>query len=131
MRAIERAQQLIVRCDGQAQSFEIERHRTLPQQAQHDAFAKGCRRRRDANVDISATRCQADAAILGDLGYMRPACPSWPPIDRHGARSADFFQAARLLTSLMIGVIVLVGALTFFPALLLGPIVQGLTPHLY
>jgi potassium-transporting ATPase potassium-binding subunit len=32
---------------------------------------------------------------------------------------------------LLIGVIVLVGALTFFPALLLGPIVQGLTPHLY
>jgi K+-transporting ATPase ATPase A chain len=32
---------------------------------------------------------------------------------------------------LLVGVIVLVGALTFFPALLLGPIVQGLTPHLY
>ncbi len=31
---------------------------------------------------------------------------------------------------LLIGVIVLVGALTFFPALLLGPIVQGLTGHL-
>jgi K+-transporting ATPase ATPase A chain len=32
---------------------------------------------------------------------------------------------------LLIGVIVLVGALTFLPALLLGPIVQGLTGHLY
>ncbi|MBV9804974.1 MAG: potassium-transporting ATPase subunit A, partial [Solirubrobacterales bacterium] len=32
---------------------------------------------------------------------------------------------------LLIGVIVLVGALTFFPALLLGPVVQGLTNHLY
>jgi potassium-transporting ATPase potassium-binding subunit len=32
---------------------------------------------------------------------------------------------------LLIGVIVLVGALTFFPALLLGPVVQGLTSHLY
>ncbi len=32
---------------------------------------------------------------------------------------------------LLIGVIVIVGALTFFPALLLGPIVQGLTGHLY
>ena len=32
---------------------------------------------------------------------------------------------------LLMGVIVLVGALTFFPALLLGPIVQGLTSHLY
>src|ERR1700722_386890 len=32
---------------------------------------------------------------------------------------------------LLIGVIVLVGALTFFPAILLGPSVQALTPHLY
>jgi potassium-transporting ATPase potassium-binding subunit len=32
---------------------------------------------------------------------------------------------------LLIGVIVLVGALTFFPALLLGPVVQGLTGHLF
>jgi potassium-transporting ATPase potassium-binding subunit len=32
---------------------------------------------------------------------------------------------------LLIGVIVIVGALTFFPALLLGPVVQGLTGHLY
>jgi K+-transporting ATPase ATPase A chain len=32
---------------------------------------------------------------------------------------------------LLIGVIVLIGALTFFPALLLGPLVQGLTTHLY
>jgi K+-transporting ATPase ATPase A chain len=32
---------------------------------------------------------------------------------------------------LLIGVVVLVGALTFFPAMLLGPIVQGLTGHLY
>jgi K+-transporting ATPase ATPase A chain len=32
---------------------------------------------------------------------------------------------------LLFGVVILVGALTFFPALLLGPIVQGLTTHLY
>jgi K+-transporting ATPase ATPase A chain len=32
---------------------------------------------------------------------------------------------------LLIGVIILIGALTFFPALLLGPVVQGLTGHLY
>ena len=32
---------------------------------------------------------------------------------------------------LLIGMIVLVGALTFFPALLLGPVVQGLTDHLF
>ena len=29
------------------------------------------------------------------------------------------------------GVVVLVGALTFLPALLLGPVVQGLTDHLF
>ena len=32
---------------------------------------------------------------------------------------------------LLVFVVVLVGALTFFPALLLGPIVQGLTTHLF
>ncbi len=32
---------------------------------------------------------------------------------------------------LLIAVIILIGALTFFPALLLGPVVQGLTGHLY
>jgi K+-transporting ATPase ATPase A chain len=33
--------------------------------------------------------------------------------------------------ALLIGVVIIVGALTFFPALLLGPIVQGLTPQLF
>jgi len=32
---------------------------------------------------------------------------------------------------LLMGVIILVGALTFFPAILLGPVVQGLTTHLF
>jgi len=32
---------------------------------------------------------------------------------------------------LLLGVVILVGALTFFPALLLGPLVQALTGHLY
>ncbi|MDX6688706.1 MAG: potassium-transporting ATPase potassium-binding subunit, partial [Solirubrobacteraceae bacterium] len=32
---------------------------------------------------------------------------------------------------LLVGVVVLIGALTFFPALLLGPVVQGLTDHLF
>ena len=32
---------------------------------------------------------------------------------------------------LLVGVVVIVGALTFFPALLLGPVVQGLTNHLF
>ena len=33
--------------------------------------------------------------------------------------------------TLLVGVVVIVGALTFFPALLLGPIVQGMTNHLF
>jgi potassium-transporting ATPase potassium-binding subunit len=32
---------------------------------------------------------------------------------------------------LLIGVVILVGALTFFPAILLGPVVQSLTTHLF
>ena len=32
---------------------------------------------------------------------------------------------------LLIGVVVLIGALTFFPALLLGPVVQGMTDRLF
>jgi potassium-transporting ATPase potassium-binding subunit len=34
-------------------------------------------------------------------------------------------------TVLLLGVVVLVGALTFFPALLLGPVVQGMTSRLF
>ena len=33
--------------------------------------------------------------------------------------------------ALLVGVVVLIGALTFFPALLLGPVVQGLTDQLF
>jgi K+-transporting ATPase ATPase A chain len=32
---------------------------------------------------------------------------------------------------LLLGIVVLIGALTFFPALLLGPVVQGLTQQLF
>jgi K+-transporting ATPase ATPase A chain len=32
---------------------------------------------------------------------------------------------------LLVGIVILVGALTFFPALLLGPIVQSLTTRLF
>jgi K+-transporting ATPase ATPase A chain len=34
-------------------------------------------------------------------------------------------------TVLLLGTVVLVGALTFFPALLLGPVVQGMTTRLF
>ena len=46
--------------------------------------------------------------------------------------TANLFEFLNFgIVVLLIGVIVLVGALTFFPALLLGPIVQALTGHLY
>ena len=32
---------------------------------------------------------------------------------------------------LLIGIVILVGALTFFPAILLGPVVQGLSTRLF
>ena len=32
---------------------------------------------------------------------------------------------------LLVGVVVLIGALTFLPALLLGPVVQGMTDRLF
>jgi K+-transporting ATPase ATPase A chain len=32
---------------------------------------------------------------------------------------------------LLVGVVVLIGALTFLPAFLLGPVVQSLTTHLF
>ena len=32
---------------------------------------------------------------------------------------------------LLVGTVVLIGALTFFPALLLGPVVQGMTTQLF
>jgi K+-transporting ATPase ATPase A chain len=32
---------------------------------------------------------------------------------------------------LLVGIVILVGALTFFPAILLGPIVQSLTTRLF
>jgi potassium-transporting ATPase potassium-binding subunit len=60
-------------------------------------------------------------AVAGALAGKRVSPPGL------GTMRTDNFTFAVLL----IGVVVLVGALTFFPALLLGPIVQGLTPHLY
>ena len=60
-------------------------------------------------------------AIAGSLVRKRPA-PAGP-----GTLRTD----SPTFVVLLIGVIVLVGALTFFPAFLLGPVVQSLTGHLY
>src|SRR5205085_2785811 len=60
-------------------------------------------------------------AVAGSLAGKR-VCP--PGLGRMRTDNATFVV-------MLIGVIILVGALTFFPALLLGPMVQGLTGHLY
>ena len=67
--------------------------------------------RRSCSRSRSPARSPASGSAPPGLGTMRTDNPTF--------------------VVLLIGVIVLVGALTFFPALLLGPIVQGLTGHLY
>jgi potassium-transporting ATPase potassium-binding subunit len=49
----------------------------------------------------------------------------------HPFGSGTFRTDTPTFVVLLISVIVIVGALTFFPALLLGPVVQGLTPRLF
>jgi potassium-transporting ATPase potassium-binding subunit len=63
----------------------------------------------------------AAIAVAGSLATKRVA-----PVGR-----GTFRTDTPTFVVLLIGVIVIVGALTFFPALLLGPIVQGLTPQLF
>jgi K+-transporting ATPase ATPase A chain len=63
----------------------------------------------------------AAIAVAGSLATKRVA-----PFGR-----GTFRTDTPTFVVLLIGVVVIVGALTFFPALLLGPIVQGLTPQLF
>jgi K+-transporting ATPase ATPase A chain len=60
-------------------------------------------------------------AVAGSLATKRVA----------PAGAGTFRTDTPTFVFLLIAVVVIVGALTFFPALLLGPIVQGLTPHLF
>jgi K+-transporting ATPase ATPase A chain len=63
----------------------------------------------------------AALAVAGSLASKR----------RSPAGPGTFRTDTPTFVVLLIGVVILVGALTFFPALLLGPIVQGLTPELF
>ncbi len=63
----------------------------------------------------------AALAVAGSLAGKRVA-PAGP---------GTFRTDTPTFVVLLIGVIVIVAALTFFPAFLLGPIVQGLTPQLF
>jgi potassium-transporting ATPase potassium-binding subunit len=63
----------------------------------------------------------AALAVAGSLAGKRVA-----PVG-----AGTFRTDTPTFVGLLIGVVVIVAALTFFPALLLGPIVQGLTPDLF
>ena len=63
----------------------------------------------------------AALAVAGSLAGKRIAPPG----------PGTFRTDTPTFVVLLIGVVIIVGALTFFPALLLGPIVQGLTPELF
>jgi K+-transporting ATPase ATPase A chain len=55
-------------------------------------------------------------AIAGSLAFKKTVPPS----------SATFPTASPLFTALLVGVVIIVGALTFFPALVLGPFLEHL-----
>ena len=63
----------------------------------------------------------AALAVAGSLATKRVA----------PAGAGTFRTDTPTFVFLLVSVIVIVGALTFFPALLLGPVVQGLTPQLF
>ncbi len=63
----------------------------------------------------------AALAVAGSLASKRPA-----PLG-----AGTFRTDTPTFAVLLIGVIVIVAALTFFPAVLLGPVVQGLTTQLF
>ena len=59
----------------------------------------------------------------------RPA--RWPASGSRPAGAGTFRTDSPTFVVLLIGVVVIVAALTFFPAFLLGPVVQGLTDQLF
>ncbi len=63
----------------------------------------------------------AALAVAGSLASKRVA----------PAGAGTFRTDTPTFVFLLVAVVVIVGALTFFPALLLGPVVQGLTPQLF
>ncbi|MGY4356827.1 K+-transporting ATPase A subunit [Bradyrhizobium sp. i1.7.7] len=50
----------------------------------------------------------------------------WPPRSRSRRRRGTFPTTGGLFVGLVVGVILIIGGLTFFPALALGPIVEQL-----
>ncbi len=112
---------------GQQQRLRLRRlHRLHPAQRSRqrrrlrDHLRRPARRRRDAGRPLrrrSSSSSPIAGALAGKkvspagLGTMRTDNPTF--------------------VFLLVGVVILVGALTFFPALLLGPVVQSLTTRLF
>ncbi len=74
----------------------------------------------------------AFAMLIGRFLFMIPllaAAGSLAAKKRVAATSGTFPTHGGLFTGLLIGVVVIVGALTFFPALALGPIVEHFLVH--
>ena len=72
--------------------------------------------------------------LVGRFGrcWRRSRSPArWPASASSPAGPGTFRTDTPTFVVLLIAVVIIVGALTFFPALLLGPIVQGLTPQLF
>ena len=68
----------------------------------------------------------ADWAVLHDDSRCWPLPAIWRRRNMFRRRSGRFPVTTPLFTVLLVGVIVIVGALTFFPALSLGPILEHL-----
>ena len=64
-----------------------------------------------AMVEYALILGLVSVALIAVLGTMRTDTPTF--------------------AGLIVGTVVLIGALTFFPALLLGPVVQGMTNQLF
>ena len=84
-----------------------------------------------AAMDADSTRVVTGVAATSvggrDLGYAIVGTPDRVTPAGLGTMRTDVPTFAGLL----VGTVVLVGALTFFPALLLGPVVQGMTDRLF
>ena len=77
----------------------------------------------------AAWRCSSAASCRCSPRWRSPA--RWPPSGSRPPAPGTFRTDTPTFVFLLISVIVIVAALTFFPALLLGPIVQGLTDQLF
>ena len=78
--------------------------------------------RRSRCCSAASRRCVAALAVAGAAGAQARVAPLGP---------GTFRTDTPTFVVLLIATIVIVAALTFFPAFLLGPIVQGLTAQLF